>query len=99
MALLDDVKLALRISSSAFDSEITDLIEAAKADLQLSGVKQEKADDDNDPLIKRAIIVYCKANFGYDNPEAERFQQSYDMLKQHLSLSYDYRVVNDVATS
>lgn len=90
MALLEDVKLALRITSSAFNSEIEDIIGAAKADLKLSGVAETKAEDEDDPLIKRTIIVYCKAHFGYDNPEAERFQQSYDMLKAHLTLSQEY---------
>lgn len=46
-----------------------------------------------DSLIKRAITLYVKANFGWDNPDAERLQQSYLMLKQHLSLSGDYNVV------
>lgn len=91
MALLDDVKLALRISSSAFDSEVQDLIDAAKSDLQLSGVAAEKADaDEPDALIKRAITTYVKANFGFDNPDAERLQRAYDMLKAHLTLSTEY---------
>jgi uncharacterized phage protein (predicted DNA packaging) len=94
--MLESVKLALRVTISDFDEEIQGLIDAAKRDLEIAGVD---IIDETDPLIRRAIITYCKANFGYDNPEAERFQQSYDMLKQHLSLSYDYRVVDDVATS
>ena len=101
MALLDDVKLALRITSSAFDKEVEDLINAARQDLILSGVSQNKAQDENDPLIKWAITVYCKAHFGFDNPEAERFQQSYDMLKAHLTLSAEYTqapAVSDGAT-
>lgn len=87
--ILTDCKAALRIATAttAFNTEITDLIAAAKADLALSGVLVTL---DTDTLIKRAIILYVKANFGYDNPEAERFQQSYEMLKQHLSLSADY---------
>ena len=85
--MLDKVKLALRISGTVFDLEIQDLIDAAKLDLQISGVVKV---DEEDALIQRAIIVYCKANFGYDNNEAERFQKSYDMLKQHLSLAGDY---------
>ena len=97
MALLDDVKLALRISSSAFDDEVVDLIEAARQDLILSGVSQNKAQDENDPLIKRAITVYCKAHFGFDNPEAERFAKSYDMLKAHLTLSQEYTTAGDGA--
>lgn len=89
MALLDDVKLALRVSGTGLDTEVQDLIDAAKADLQLSGVHQDKIDE-LDPLIKRAVIVYCKAHFGWDNPEADRFAKSYDMLKQHLTLSTEY---------
>src|SRR5690606_35449581 len=90
MALLDDIKVAMRITTDVFDGELHDLIAAAQSDLKLSGVDPTKAEDDTDPLIKRAITTYVKANFGYDNPEAERFQQSYDMLKAHLTLSAEY---------
>ena len=85
--MLEKVKLALRVSGNIFDLEIQDLIDAAKLDLKITGVVKV---NDTDPLIQRAIIVYCKANFGYDNNETERFQKSYDMLKQHLSLAGDY---------
>lgn len=83
------VKGALRVTTDApgILSEINNLIEAAKLDLQLAGIKYIE----DDPLIKRAIIFYCKGHFGFDNPEAERFLRSYEMLKQHLSLSGDYR--------
>ena len=88
--MLQDVKIALRVSNTVYDSEVNDLIESARLDLIQSGVSSELANSE-DPLIKRAITTYCKANFGYDNPEAERFQESYNMLKQHLSLAGDYR--------
>ena len=97
MALLDDIKLTLRISNTAFDSEITDLILAARSDLKLSGVLESKVNDDTDPLIKRAIIVYVKANFGWNNPDAERLQHSYNMLKIHLALSQEYAEVTEDA--
>lgn len=90
MPILDDVKTALRISNTAFDGEITDLISAARSDLKLSGVLESKANDDTDPLIKRAITVYVKANFGWNNPDAEKLQQSYAMIKGHLALSQEY---------
>lgn len=94
MALIDDVKTALRFSSAAtaFNGEIADLIEAAKADLKMAGVDPAKTDaPDPDPLIKRAITVYVKANFGFDNPDADKLQASYESLKAHLSLAGDYR--------
>jgi uncharacterized phage protein (predicted DNA packaging) len=90
MPILDDIKIALRISNTAFDAEINDLIAAARSDLKLSGVLESKVNDDTDALIKRAIVVYCKANFGWNNPDAERLQQSYNMLKCHLALSQEY---------
>lgn len=96
--MLDDIKLSLRINNSAFNNEINDLIESAKLDLGITGVNTNKTvgegeEETIDPLIKRAITIYVKANFGWDNPDAERLQQSYVMLKQHLSLSGDYNVV------
>lgn len=98
MALLDDVKLSLRVSTVVFDAEIQDLIDAAKIDLIQSGVAADKANNETDAIIKRAITVYVKGHFGYDNPEAERFLTSYSMLKDHLALSGDYGEVYPIET-
>ncbi|MFA6336069.1 MAG: hypothetical protein WCX48_11080 [Bacteroidales bacterium] len=89
MAILDDVKVALRIAAATteYDGEINDLISAAEDDLELAGVVTADA---TDPLTKRAIVTYCKSNFGYDNPDADRLQQAYLMLKMHLVLAEDY---------
>lgn len=90
--MFDNIKTALRIRDTAFDSEIIDLITAARSDLILSGIHESKASEDTDPLIKRAITVYVKANFGWNNPDAEKLQQSYNMLKTHLALSQEYTI-------
>jgi len=89
--LFDEVKLALRIKNTAYNEEIQTLIDACKLDLALAGIIN--IDEENDALIKRAIITYCKANFGWDNSEAERLQQAYNMLKMHLSLAGDYNAI------
>lgn len=90
--MLNSIKDSLRINGNDLDIEIQDLIDAAKADLILSGVHEDKVVD-TDPLIKRAITVYCKAHFGYDDVNmAERFEQSYISLKHHLTLSSEYTV-------
>lgn len=91
--MLESAKNALRVSGNDLDEEVQDLIDAAKADLQFSGVLGEKIVEE-DALIKRAIITYCKAYFGWDNPEADRFQKSYESLRNHLSLSAEYTVVS-----
>jgi len=89
MALLDDVKKALRVSNAAHDVEIADLISAAQKDLEITGVNNV---DVTDALIKRAIVTYCKAYFGYDNADSEKLVSAYHSLKAHLSLSGDYDV-------
>lgn len=85
--ILKDVKTSLRISNTAYDIEILDLIDACKSDLTLSGILST---DDTDVLIKRLINIYVKANFGYNNLDADRLQMAYDMLKNHLAMTGDY---------
>lgn len=78
MALLDDVKLALRVSSDAFDAEIAGLVAAALTDMRRTGVREELLDPTSlSHLPKQAVTLYAKALFGYDNPEADRFMLSY----------------------
>lgn len=93
MMLLDEVKSALRVDGDDNDIEIQALIDAAVADLTLSGVAAEKARSETDPLVKRAIIVYCRAHYDYDDKAAPSLLQSYAALKAHLALSEDYGAV------
>lgn len=88
--MLIKLRRELRINNNAFDEDILDLIEAAKIELKISGVNKI---DDTDPLIKRAITLYGKANFGFDNPDSEKLQKSFESLRDHLALSGDYNVV------
>lgn len=87
--MLEEIKVILRVSANSYNNEITDLINAAKKDLELSGVDVSKIVD-TDPLIKRAVASYCKAFFGYDNADHERLLKAYESLKGHLSISNDY---------
>lgn len=92
-SLLDAARLAIRVNrTSQFDSEIKDLISAAREELAEIGVRPTKAYDDSDPLIRRAIILYVKAEFGLDNPDAQRYRESFEMLKMRLALASDYRL-------
>lgn len=84
------IRRYLRINHTHFDAEITDLIGAARADLLLGGIKAVKVNDESDALIKRAIVVYVKAEFGLDNADGEKYRESYNMLKRHLMLSSEY---------
>ena len=86
--MLDAVRLALRLTTTAFDHEITDLIEACKIDLKLAGVVRI---EDSDPLILRAVTLYAKAHFGYVE-DGEKYQRSYELLKTSLCLAEAYNV-------
>lgn len=85
--MLEKIRKDLRINNSEYDDEIKDLISACKQDLMLSGVSSSRISD-NDPLIIQAVKTYCKAHFGYDNPDSEKFKESYALLKQHLAIAY-----------
>lgn len=81
--MLEEVKLALRVTTNAFDNEITGLIEAAKKDLGVAGVRHADLEPDatpTDALISRAIITYCKLYFG-EPATSEHWN--------HLKLAYD----------
>ena len=84
--MLEKVKLALRIKSAAFDSEVQDLIDAALADLGIAGVVK---DDAGDPLIRRAVITYCRCHFGQPE-DYDRLKAAYDEQKAQLSMATGY---------
>lgn len=84
--MLELVKLALRITTTAFDTELTLLIAAAKTDLGIAGVTLPAELND---ICKMAIITYCKMNFG-EPDEYDRLKASYDEQKAQLSMATGY---------
>ena len=83
MSILNSVKLALRrTGTSAFDTDIAELIEAAKNDLSIAGVNV----DEDDPLIQMAIKTYCKAHFG-ETDEFINLRDSYETQKAQLMVA------------
>lgn len=87
--LIDKTKLALRFDDTILDSDIQDTIDAAKADMLLCGILESKIVE-TDFLILRAIKLYCKAEYSTDDKESNRYRESYEMLRNHLSMSIDY---------
>lgn len=86
MVSLAEVKLALRVTTTAFDTELTDLITSRKNDLKLRGVVIPEGDDE---LINIAVITYCKMRFG--NPDNyDKLKASYDEQKAQLSMATGY---------
>ncbi|MCM1334012.1 MAG: head-tail connector protein [Bacteroides sp.] len=87
---LTSVRKYMRLTTTAHDQELKDLIHAARADLVLGGVLEAKAEDEKDPLIKRAVATYVKAEFGLDNEDSEKYRASYREQRNGLALSDGY---------
>lgn len=80
--MLDACLDALRIPADVtdYDDEIADLIDAARAAMRAGGVSVDKSQDDSDGTVRLAIKVFCKANFGMDNPDADRYMHTFEEL-------------------
>lgn len=81
-------KLALRITTDAFDTQIQRLLRTALADMNIAGVDGENALISND-LVLEAATTYVCAHFG-EPDEYERLKASYDEQKAQLSMSTGY---------
>lgn len=83
--MLDRVKLAMRITTDAYDEEFNSLINAALLDLGIAGVSIT----DSDELIRRAVITYCCLHFGSPDDYAN-LKASYDEQKAQLQTATGY---------
>ena len=90
-SLLQDAKLRLRLHTNAFDDEVGDLIDAAVDDLlERNAIQQTQISGTTiAPLIKRAIMTYCRAFFG-DPDNQERLKADYDEQKATLMMTSGY---------
>lgn len=92
--MLDRVKLALLITGNDFDSELSDLIDAAAKDLGIAGVDALViSTDTNDALIIRAIITYIGYQFEIMHGSLDRsaaYKKSYDEQKAQLGMATGY---------
>ena len=62
------------------------LIEACLKDLARVGIAESSEED---PLVVQAVVLYCKANFGFSDGQ-ERYQAAYESLRDSMALSGDY---------
>lgn len=94
MALLDKVKVACRVTSTAYDNELTDLISAALGDMGITDIDPDVLVSDDStitPLIRKAVITYCRFSFGRVPVETyDRLKASYDEQKAQLLMASGY---------
>lgn len=85
-ALLPEAHGWLRRSSESLDGEIGQTIEAAFMDLSIAGIRNIDA---GDALIRQAVKLYLKAQFGF-NEESAKYEAAYEHVKAAMSLCSDY---------
>lgn len=74
-------KLALRITTNAFDSQIGDLLDAAAVDLHIAGVEIPES---YGAIVETAKITYVATHFG-EPDNYDRLKKSYDEQKAQLA--------------
>ena len=100
--MLNECKLALRITATAYDGELCSLMDAAAHDLTIAGVvlpgtvafeQTNKGITDTstltDALCQRAIFTYVRMNFGSPD-DYERLRESYNVQKVQLMHATGY---------
>ena len=86
--MLEQIKMALRITTDAFNAELNQLIAAAAIDLGFAGVNDSRLST-TDPIIIQAVSTYCKMNFGLVE-DYDRLKKSYDEQKAQLATATGY---------
>lgn len=86
--LISAAKMAGRITTDAFDLQVSGLLSAAFLDLGVAGVE---IPEELDALVNQAAITYFLMNFGAPE-EYDRLKRSYDEQKAQLATCTGYTV-------
>lgn len=87
-ALVTSAKLAARITTTAFDTQINSLLDAALLDMGVAGVE---VPDTIDALVETAAITYFLMHFGQPD-DYDRLKASYDEQKAQLVTCTGYTI-------
>lgn len=79
-SLIAAAKLAKRMTTNAFDTQVGALLDAALLDLGVAGVNVPSS---LDALVQQAAITYFLMNFG-EPDNYDRLKKSYDEQKAQL---------------
>lgn len=87
--LLAKAKTALRVTTTAFDDEIKDIISAGYEDLETRGVQIVVSEDSVSPMVLRALLTYTRMYFG-DPDNWDRLRVAYDRQLGQLMTTSGY---------
>lgn len=86
-AILNKVKLAIRISHTKLDDDIRDNITGCLADLKVHGIQNV---EESDPLILNAVKLWCKSIYTDDTAKAAEYMSRYEALRDCLKVAKGY---------
>lgn len=86
--MLEDIKKMLGINNDEFDKIITNYINSAKLDLEMTGIDKSKILND-DKLVYSAIVSYVKSFIDVDN--SELYANAYNSQKDKLRHMEEYQ--------
>lgn len=93
MALIDEVRFSLRISTTDdenINTELNRFINEAVLDLTKTSDIRTFETESADALLRGAIIDYCHFKFERDTALKNAYLQSYESAKTRLLMSSDY---------
>lgn len=85
------VKLALRITTTAFDDELNMLIDSCKKEMAAMNVTVavNTSGEPTDTQVKAAIVAYCKWQFG-NHEDKDQWEQIYHTKLAQLKTMTGY---------
>ena len=96
MGMLEKVKLAMRVTHTKLDDEISENIIAAQDEMERAGVPQDiTGEPENYPLVARAIKTYCLSMAALDQNQAEKYMMSFQYQVDCLRKSSIYEKLEE----
>ena len=86
-AIITAVKLALRLTTDAYNSQLQDLVDAALLDLGIAGVSHDEST--GNALVKQAVVTYCCLHFG-SPADYDKLERSYNEQKAQMQTATGY---------
>ena len=80
--MIEQIRLALRITTEDFDSQIEAYIDFVKNDLISHNMSADNWDEE-DPLIVMCCELYAKSMFDYEN-KGDWYQKRYRALRDNM---------------
>ena len=89
--MLELVKTALRISSTAFDAELTMLIQACMAELEAMNVTvdTDESGAPTSPVVRSAVVAFVKWRFG-NHEDKDEWRYIYHIMLAQLKTMTGY---------